>query len=70
MLAAKRYERGSMVLTSNLPFLGKRFRQQPDVDGGTAGLLHHAHVVQIIGEISRLNDKGKAGQATRRMSAA
>ncbi|KWK33052.1 transposase [Burkholderia stagnalis] len=32
-------------------------------------LLHHAHIVQISGEIYRLKDKRKAGQTETRASA-
>lgn len=61
---AQRYERGSLVVTSNLPF--------GQWDGTFAGdatltaalldrLLHHAHVVAMQGESYRLKNKRKAG---------
>jgi len=61
---AKRYEHGSIILTSNLSF--------GEWDGTFAAntaltaamldrLLHHAHVVQIKGDSYRLKDKRKAG---------
>ncbi len=61
---AKRYEQGSIILTSNLSFGAW--------DGTFAGnsaltaamldrLLHHAHIVQIKGDSYRLKDKRKAG---------
>ena len=64
-VVAKRYEQGSIVLTSNLPFT-----QWADAFAGdqtlTAAmldrLLHHAHIVQITGESYRLRDKMRAGQ--------
>jgi len=61
---AQRYERGSIIVTSNLPF--------GQWDGTFAGdstltaalldrLLHHSHVVAIQGESYRLKNKRKAG---------
>jgi DNA replication protein DnaC len=61
---AQRYEKGSLIVTSNLPF--------GQWDGTFAGdatltaalldrLLHHAHVVAIQGESYRLRNKKKAG---------
>lgn len=63
-LIAKRYEHGSVVLTSNLAFSGWE-----DVFAGDAALvaamldrlLHHSHVVAIQGESWRLKDKRRAG---------
>lgn len=63
-LIAKRYEAGSVILTSNLSF-----GDWEAVFGGNTALtsamldrlLHHAHVVQIRGESYRLKDKRKAG---------
>ncbi|MGK0173019.1 MAG: DNA replication protein DnaC, partial [Gammaproteobacteria bacterium] len=61
---AKRYEHGSVILTSNLSF----GEWDSTFAGNTAltaamldRLLHHAHVVQIKGESYRLKDKRKAG---------
>lgn len=61
---AKRYERGSIILTSNLSF----GEWDATFAGNTAltaamldRLLHHAHVVQIKGDSYRLKDKKKAG---------
>lgn len=61
---AKRYEKGSIVITSNLPFT--------QWDGTFAGdatltaamldrLLHHAHVALISGESYRLRERRLAG---------
>jgi DNA replication protein DnaC len=72
-VVAKRYERGSMVLTSNLPFTqwaGAFADDQTLTAAMLDRLLHHAHIVQITGESFRLKDKRKAGQAARRMAAA
>lgn len=64
-VVAKRYEKGSIVLTSNLPF-GQWASAFADDQTLTAALLdrllHHAHIVQISGESYRLKDKRKAGQ--------
>lgn len=61
---AKRYEQGSIILTSNLSF-----GEWDNTFAGNAALtaamldrlLHHAHVVQIKGDSYRLKDKKKAG---------
>jgi len=61
---ARRYEKGSMILTSNLTF-----GSWDDAFAGDAVLtaamldriLHHAMVVQISGESYRLKDKRRAG---------
>lgn len=68
-VVAKRYERGSMVLTSNLPFTqwaGAFADDQTLTAAMLDRLLHHAHIVQITGESFRLKEKRKAGQAVRR----
>jgi DNA replication protein DnaC len=72
-VVAKRYERGSMVLTSNLPFTqwaGAFADDQTLTAAMLDRLLHHAHIVQISGDSYRLKDKRKAGQAARRTAAA
>lgn len=72
-VVAKRYERGAMVLTSNLPFAqwASAFADdQTLVAAMLDRLLHHAHIVQISGESYRLKDKRKAGQAARRTAPA
>lgn len=72
-VVAKRYERGSMVLTSNLPFTqwaGAFADDQTLTAAMLDRLLHHAHIVQIGGDSYRLKDKRKAGQAARRTAAA
>lgn len=71
-VVAKRYERASMVLTSNLPFTqwATAFADDQTLTAAMLDrLLHHAHIVQITGESYRLKDKRKAGQAARRSSA-
>jgi len=61
---AKRYEQGSVILTSNLSF-----GEWEQAFGGNAALtsamldrlLHHAHVIQIRGDSYRLKDKRRSG---------
>ena len=63
-VVAKRYERTSMILTSNLPFTqwaGTFAEDQTLTAAMLDRLLHHAHIVQINGESYRLKDKRKAG---------
>jgi DNA replication protein DnaC len=63
-VVAKRYERGSMILTSNLPFTqwGTALADDQTLTAALLDrLLHHAHIVQISGESYRLKDKKKAG---------
>lgn len=63
-VVAERYEKGSMILTSNL-----NFGQWDETFSGNTALtaamldriLHHAHVIQIKGESWRLKDKRRAG---------
>lgn len=65
-VVARRYERGSMVLTSNLPFTqwaGTFADDQTLTAAMLDRLLHHAHIVQISGESYRLKGKRKAGTA-------
>jgi len=68
-VVAKRYERDSIVLTSNLPFTqwaGAFADDQTLTSAMLDRLLHHAHIVKVSGEGYRLCDKRKAGQAARR----
>lgn len=70
-VVAKRYERGSIVLTSNLPFTQWAGAFADDQTLTAAMLdrrLHHAYIVQVGGESYRLRDKRKAGQAARRVT--
>ncbi len=60
----KRYEKGAIILTSNLSF-----GQWDETFAGNTALtsamldriLHHSHVIQIRGDSYRLKDKRKAG---------
>lgn len=68
-VVAKRYERASIILTSNLPFTqwaGAFADDQTLTAAMLDRLLHHSHIVQITGESYRLRDKRRAGQMTRR----
>jgi len=64
---AKRYEQGSIILTSNLSF-GEWDSTFAGNSALTAAmldrLLHHSQVVQIKGDSYRLKDKKKAGVIT------
>ena len=68
-VVAKRYERGSMILTSNLSFTqwATAFADDQTLTAAMLDrLLHHAHIVQISGESYRLKDKRKSGQVKAR----
>ncbi|BBG61888.1 IS21-like element helper ATPase IstB [Providencia rustigianii] len=62
---ARRYETGSLILTSNLPFTqwSGTFGDDETLTAAMLDrLLHHAHIVQISGQSYRLKDKLKSGQ--------
>jgi len=58
------YEKGSVILTSNLSF-GQWDQTFADNTALTSAMLdrilHHSHVIQIRGDSYRLKDKRKAG---------
>lgn len=61
---AKRYEKGSVIVTSNLSFgqWDQTFAGDQTLTAALLDrLLHHSHVLQIKGESYRLKDKRKAG---------
>jgi DNA replication protein DnaC len=61
---AQRYERGSVVITSNLPFAQWDVTFAGDATMTAAmldRLLHHAHVAMISGESYRLRERKRAG---------
>jgi DNA replication protein DnaC len=70
---AKRYEEGSVILTSNLSF-----GEWEQAFGGNSALtsamldrlLHHAHVIQIRGDSYRLKEKRRAGILGQQLTAA
>lgn len=69
---AKRYEHGSVVLTSNLPFSqwATTFADDSTLTAALLDrLLHHAHIVQVSGQSYRLKDKLKSGQVVPRETA-
>lgn len=61
---AKRYEHGSVIVTSNLPFSqwSTAFADDQTLTAALLDrLLHHAHIAQISGESYRLKGKKAAG---------
>jgi DNA replication protein DnaC len=67
-VVAKRYEHGSVLLTSNLTFgsWDQAFAGEAALTAAMLDrLLHHATVVQIHGDSYRLKDKRKAGVVPR-----
>lgn len=65
---AKRYERGSLIVTNNLPF--GQWDQTFAVDATLTAamldrLLHHGHVVAIQGESYRPREKRRANCSRR-----
>lgn len=61
---AKRYERGSVILTSNLPFgqWGQVFANDTALTSAMLDrVLHHSHILQIKGESYRIKEKKQAG---------
>lgn len=62
-ILARRYEKASLVLTSNKSFLdwGEIFGDQVLATAILDRLLHHATTLNIKGESYRLKDKRKAG---------
>ena len=70
---AKRYERGSIVITSNLAFSHWATTLADDATLTAAlldRLLHHGHIVSLKGESYRLKDKRKAGISPSKKKAA
>lgn len=63
-VVAKRYEKGSLIMTSNLAFgsWDEAFAGDAVLTAAMLDrILHHASVVQIAGESYRLKDKRRAG---------
>lgn len=61
---AKRYEKGSIILTSNLPFgqWGQVFANDTALTSAMLDrVLHHSHILQIKGESYRIKEKKQAG---------
>ncbi|USS95503.1 AAA family ATPase [Serratia symbiotica] len=71
-VVTRRYESGSLVLTSNLPFTqwSGTFGNDETLTAAMLDcLLHHAHIVQISGQSYRLKDKLKSGQLKKQAQA-
>ncbi len=71
-VVARRYESGSLILTSNLPFTqwSGTFGDDETLTAAMLDrLLHHAHIVQINGQSYRLKDKIKSGQLKKQVQA-
>lgn len=63
-VVAKRYEKGSIVMTSNLPFgqWGQVFANDTALTSAMLDrILHHSHILQIRGESYRIREKKQAG---------
>lgn len=63
---AKRYERGNVIVTTNLPFSqwSTAFADDTTLTAAMLDrLLHHSHILQVNGESYRLKDKKKIGMA-------
>lgn len=63
-VVARRYERGSLIVTSNKGFSewGEVFAGDPVIASALLDrLLHHSHVINIRGESYRLKEKRQAG---------
>ena len=71
-LLVRRYERGSLLVTSNKGFAdwGEIFNDQVLATAILDRLLHHATTINIKGESYRLREKKKAGLLARRNVAA
>lgn len=66
---AKRYEKGSIILTSNLNFTqwDKAFAGDGVLTAAMLDrLLHHSHILALKGDSYRLKEKQKAGMIQRR----
>lgn len=64
-VVAKRYEHGSIVVTSNLAFSqwSSAFAEDQTLTAALLDpLLHHSHIMQLAGDSYRLEDKRKARQ--------
>ena len=70
-VVAKRYEVGSLIVTSNLPFTQWSSTLADDsvlVAALLDRLLHHAHIVQMTGQSYGLRDRRKAGDIAARQT--
>ena len=62
-MISERYERGSMILTSNKSYgeWGSILQDNVIASAILDRLLHHSHTINIKGDSYRLKDKLKAG---------
>lgn len=66
------YEKGSLIVTSNLPFgqWDTTFAQDTTLTAALLDrLLHHAHIAQLSGQSYRLKDKLRSGQIQKKLKA-
>lgn len=65
-LVSARYERGSIILTSNLDVSvwGNIFGDPTGTTAILDRLLHHSDVIQIVGDSYRLHEKTREGLFT------
>ena len=65
-LVARRYERGSMIVTTNQPVTqwGAVFGDEMTAAAILDRLLHHSHIMTVQGESFRLRQKRRAGLVT------
>jgi DNA replication protein DnaC len=63
-IVSERYERGSMIVTSNKPFeqWAEMFVDPILANAALDRLIHHAHVVPITGESYRMKDRRQPPQ--------
>src|ERR687893_597375 len=66
MLIARRYERASLIVTSNKPFSGwgEIFGDEVTATAMIDRLVHHAEILSLKGDSYRLRDKDLGGPAT------
>ena len=62
-LISRRYERGSVLITSNRPVMewGEVFGDQVVATAILDRLLHHSHVLTVRGDSYRLREKRRSG---------
>jgi DNA replication protein DnaC len=63
MLVSRRYERASMIVTSNKPFSawGEIFGDEVTATAMIDRLVHHAEILSLKGDSYRLRDKDLGG---------
>jgi len=68
MLVSRRYERASMIVTSNKPFSawGEIFGDDMAATAMVDRLIHHAEILSLKGDSYRLKDRDLGPQPGRR----